>query len=65
MFGDGARIGRNQQHDAPIYVGKYERGEWMMFGAGKTWDEAFANVKKVVFQRGNGRFVFEGEEKKS
>lgn len=65
LLGHGARIGRNfQYNDAPLFVGKYEHGEWKMFGAGNTWDEAFANLKKVVYQRGNGRFVFEGEEKK-
>ena len=58
-------LGQNfQYNDAPLFVGKYEHGEWKMFGAGNTWDEAFANVKKVLYQRGNGRFVYEGEEKK-
>lgn len=65
LLGFGARIGRNLQHsDAPLYVGKYDRGEWKMIGLGKTWEEAFANVQKVKFQRGNGQFVYEEEEKK-
>lgn len=64
-LGEGARIGRNFQYsDSPLFVGTYTRGDWKSFGAGKTWDEAFASVKKVVFQRGNGRFVYEGEDKK-
>lgn len=63
LLGEGARIGTNAQWpDAPLHVGTYVRGEWKMFGAGTTWDEALANVKKVKFQRGNGRFVYEGEE---
>jgi hypothetical protein len=63
-LGHGARIGRNWQFpDAEFFVGKYERGDWKMFGAGSTWDEAFATVKKVKFQKGNGRFEFEEEKK--
>ena len=62
-LGDGARIGRNAQYnEAPYFVGKYDRGEWRMFGAGHTWDEAFANVKKVKFQKGSGRFEYEKEK---
>lgn len=64
-WGEGAHIGLNAQFpDAPYYVGKYDRGEYTMFGAGKTWDEAFANAKKVKFRKGNGQFEFEEEEKK-
>lgn len=64
-FGAGAVIGNNAQYpDAPIYVGKKERGEFVLFGAGKTWEEAFENVKKVQFQYPGGRFKF-AEEKKT
>jgi hypothetical protein len=63
-LGAGARIGRNCQFpDAELFVGKYDRGDWKMFGAGSTWDEAFANVKKVKFHKGNGQFEFEEEKK--
>jgi hypothetical protein len=65
-FGFGARIGRNWQYpDAEFFVGKYEHGDWKLIGFGKTWDEAFASVKKVKFQRGNGRFEFEEEKKET
>ncbi len=63
-LGDGARIGINAQWpDAPYHVGTYLLGDWKSFGAGKTWDEAFENVKKVKYQRGNARFEFEDEKK--
>ena len=59
-LGTGARIGINAQwSDAPLHVGTYVAGDWKMFGAGKTWDEALANVKKVKFQKGNGSFEYE------
>jgi len=65
-FGFGARIGRNEQHpDLPLYVGKYERGEWKQIGFGKTWDEALAGVRKVKFQKGNGQFEYEEEKKET
>jgi len=65
LFGEGAVIGKNAQYpDAPLHVGKKERGEYKLFGAGKTFDEAFASVKKVQFQYPNGRFKFFEEPKK-
>jgi hypothetical protein len=64
-LGPGAVIGRNAQYvDTPYHVGVRLRGEWTHFGAGKTWEEAFGNVKKVKHQLPNGHFVFEKEEKK-
>lgn len=60
QFGLGACVGRNEQYpDKPLFVGAREKGEWKMFGAGATWDEAFAAVRKVKFQKANGSFVFE------
>lgn len=65
-WGAGAIAGRNEQYvDAPLHVGVRLGGVWKVFGAGQTWDEAFANAKNVVRQLGNGRFVFEGDEKKA
>lgn len=64
LLGAGATIGVNAQHPlAPLYVAKVERGRYVSFGAGTDWEEAFANVKKVVRQKGNGAFIFEGDEK--
>lgn len=64
-FGGGAVIGKNAQYpDAPLYVGKTERGEFTLFGAGKTFEEAFENVKEVEVQYASGRFKFKGEEKR-
>lgn len=58
-LGRGAIIGNNSQYpDLPFYVGVKERGEWTKIGFGKTWEEAFADVKEVAYQRGNGAFVF-------
>lgn len=62
-LGEGARIGRNPQYDLPYFVGTYLGGDWKQFGAGKTWDEAFANIKKVKFQKGSGRFEYVDEKK--
>lgn len=58
---DGARIGLNPQYDLPYFVGTFLHGGWKQFGAGKTWEEAFASIKKVKFQKGSGRFEYEKE----
>ena len=56
-FGDRACVGfgRPLAHWAIAdccYVGWKEEGEWRWLGMGVTWDEAFANVKRVkVFMR--------------
>lgn len=51
-FGDRAVVG----HGLPVsswtlgacyYVGWKEVGEWRWLGLGTTWNEAFANVRKV------------------
>lgn len=64
-FGQGAVVGRNFQYpETPLHVGVRYQGQWVRFGAGTTWEEAFSNVKKVKHQRANGSFVFEEEEKK-
>lgn len=56
VVGDGAVVGRNEQYkDRPLYVGKRVQGEFTMFGAGTTWEEAFADLSKVR-DLGNGRF---------
>jgi hypothetical protein len=58
-LGRGAIVGVNSQYpDAPYHVGVKDKGEWTKIGFGKTWEEAFANVNEVAFQRGNGAFVF-------
>lgn len=63
-FGAGAVIGINVQYPhAPLYVGKKIRAEFQFAGVGKTWEEAFENVKKVKFQKANGQFVYEEEKK--
>ena len=63
-FGPGAVIGLNKQYPgAPLYVGKTEKGTFKLFGAGKSWEEAFENVKKVEFQYPGGRFKFVEEKK--
>lgn len=60
QFGPYACVGRNEQFpDRPLYVGVKERGDWKMFGAGATWDEAIAAVKKVKLQKADQSFVFE------
>lgn len=53
-------VGVNAQYpDATHYVGKrISEARWVKFGAGITWDEAFANLRDVEKQLGNGRFVF-------
>ena len=67
LFGDGAMIGKNAQYpDAPLFVGKRVNSvhtSYALFGAGRTFDEAFANVRKVKFQKPNGQFIFEEEKK--
>lgn len=48
LYGDRAQIGRNDQYqDAPLFVGVRTHGEFTLFGAGKTWEEAFAAVGPV------------------
>lgn len=65
LLGPGAVVGRNAQYvDTPYHVGVRDCGEWKSFGAGKTWAEAFVDVKKVKHQLPNGTFVFEKEKKK-
>jgi len=62
LFGPFACIGRNEQYpDKPFYVGVKEHGFWKMFGAGATWDEAIAAVRKVKLQRADQSFVYEEE----
>jgi hypothetical protein len=64
-LGQGAVIGHNYQYpDTPLHVGVRHQGEWVCFGSGATWDEAFKNVKNVKYQRANGTFAFVEEEKK-
>jgi len=67
LFGMGAVVGQNPQYpDAPFYVGcQPSCKDWTRFGAGASWEEAFANVKDVLFQRANRTFVFKGDEKES
>lgn len=56
LFGDGAIVGYNPQYpDKPCFVGKRIRGVFVQFGAGDSWDAAFAAVKDVI-DLGNGRF---------
>lgn len=65
LFGDQCVVGKNEQYpDAPIYVGQRWQNKYSKFGAGKTWQEAFDNVKDVLRQKGSGEFVFVGEEDK-
>ena len=67
-FGPGAIVGVNHQYpDAPVHVGQKLSGDiWKYFGAGRTWEEAFTNIREVLHQRPNGRFVFKetAEEKR-
>lgn len=50
-FGDRAVVGQGRPVSSwtteCFYVGWKEVGEWRWIGTGATWDEAFANVKKV------------------
>lgn len=58
-YGAGAIVGRNEQYpDAPLFVGKKSRGDWLEIGFGKTWEEAFTDIHAVQFQRPNGTFVY-------
>jgi hypothetical protein len=67
-FGPGAIVGVNHQFpDAPVHVGQKLSGDvWKFFGAGKTWEEAFVNIREVLYQRTNKTFVFKetAEEKR-
>jgi hypothetical protein len=59
-LGSSVRVGRNEQYpDKPLFVGVHEHGSWKSFGAGATWNEAFAAVKKVKLQKADQSFVFE------
>lgn len=59
-FSNNAVYGMNPQYpDAPYHVGARDRGEYTHFGAGKSWEEAVANIKKVKFQRADRSFVYE------
>lgn len=59
-FGPGAIVGVNHQYpDAPVHVGQKVSGDvWKYFGAGRTWEEAFTNIREVLHQRTNKSFVF-------
>jgi hypothetical protein len=51
-FGDRAVVGEgrpgpNWSGGDVRYVGWKECAEWQWLGVGKTWDEAFAGVRKV------------------
>ena len=64
LFGDGATVGVNHQYvGEPVFVAKKAGGEFLKFGAGKTWEEAFKNVKDVVLQKPSGRFVYKEPDK--
>lgn len=46
VFGDRAVVGRNYNYANDYHVGqKGPMGIWVKRGVGKSWDEAFANVK--------------------
>jgi hypothetical protein len=56
LYGVQAVVGVNDQYpDAPLFVGVKVRGEYVKFGAGKTWEEAFAAVVPVI-DLGHGKF---------
>jgi hypothetical protein len=56
LYGEQASVGVNHQYpDAPMFVGVKARGEFVKFGAGKTWEEAFAAVVPVI-DLGHGKF---------
>lgn len=62
LLGINAVIGRNEQYGAaPFHVGAKAQGEWTHFGAGTSYEEAFANVKKVIKQKADQSFVYEGD----
>lgn len=59
-LGPNSFLGVNHQYpDAPYYVGVQEHQEWKWFGAGKTYEEALANAKKVKAQRADRSFIYE------
>ena len=39
-------------------MAKKEKGDYVKFGSGKNWKEAFENVKDVAMQKPSGRFVY-------
>jgi hypothetical protein len=48
IFGNGGVVGRNFQHPgASFHVGQKHMGDWILFGKGASWDEAFADVKEI------------------
>jgi hypothetical protein len=56
LYGDNAIVGVNDQYpNAPVFVCVKMRGEFVKFGAGKTWEEAFAAVVPVI-DLGHGKF---------
>ena len=64
-LGPGAVVGVNHQYpDAPFFVGLKKLGNWVKVGFGKSWDEAFGDIREVLHQRSNGTFVFKDEEEK-
>lgn len=45
QLGDAAVIGVNYQKNGQFYVGTRRQNEWLSFGAGTSWEEAFLNLK--------------------
>lgn len=45
QFGFDAVVGENQQKSNRYYVGARTRGDWVAYGTGSSWEEAFQNVK--------------------
>jgi hypothetical protein len=55
-FGIDAVVGHGRPYSdwgCPVcyYVGSRHQGFWAMLGMGKTWDEAFSNIREVVKSR--------------
>jgi hypothetical protein len=64
-LGRGSVVGMNRQYpNSPFYVGVKERGEWVKVGLGKTWNDAFDDIRPVKFQRPNGTFEYRDAKKK-
>jgi hypothetical protein len=58
-FGRGAVIGVNHQNtETPVFVAKKAEGQYLKLGAGKTWEEAFANVQDVKLKHPPGNFRY-------
>lgn len=57
LLGDNASVGHNEQYkDKPFFVGVRIKGEWTHFGAGNTWELAFAAVEPIK-DLGFGKFT--------